>query len=468
MEPRIQEEFEGAEFGDQRLSRRLTTIASKFRELPAASIPTAMGTSMALEGTYRFLRHDEVSPDRILAPHVASTCDRVLQADAVVVAHDTTQFCFSTPRDGLGRGSNKAEEGRVFFGHVALAVTLDGTRTPLGVLGAETFVRKGKAKKKRVRHTEKKPESQRESTRWWKMVEHVEEQLDDESSVIHVMDREADQYLLLARLIENKFRFVIRNRHDRRIELADYKGSTLKHALTPLTGVFDKQVPLTAKAPKAMAARRGYRRQTRDATLSFAATKIQICLPSTVVSSRMEMPDSLVLNVVHVVEKDPPEGYPPVDWKLMSTEPIETAGDIERIVDAYRTRWVIEEYFKALKTGCAFQKRQLESAKTIFNALAVFLPIAWSLFHLRHLARHASSDPADKVLGKLQIRMLQLHPDVKLKEEPTTYDACMAVARLGGHIKQNGPPGWQVLGRGFEKLLQVELGAQLALNTQKM
>jgi hypothetical protein len=26
------------------------------------------------------------------------------------------------------------------------------------------------------------------------------------------------------------------------------------------------------------------------------------------------------------------------------------------------------------------------------------------------------------------------------------------MARLGGHLKQNGEPGWQTLGRGYEKL----------------
>ena len=104
MESSIEQEFEGADFGDKRLGRRLTKIASKLRESPAASIPTAMGTNMALEGTYRFLRHDDVSPEKILAPHLAATRDRVAKAGPVVVAHDTTQFCFSTPREGLGRG----------------------------------------------------------------------------------------------------------------------------------------------------------------------------------------------------------------------------------------------------------------------------------------------------------------------------------------------------------------------------
>ena len=37
----------------------------------------------------------------------------------------------------------------------------------------------------------------------------------------------------------------------------------------------------------------------------------------------------------------------------MTTEPIDTVEQVLRIVDWYRARWVIEEFFKALKTGCA-------------------------------------------------------------------------------------------------------------------
>jgi IS4 transposase len=46
---------------------------------------------------------------------------------------------------------------------------------------------------------------------------------------------------------------------------------------------------------------------------------------------------------------------------LYTSEPIDTAEQLLTIVDQYRSRWVIEEFFKALKTGCAFEKRQLES-----------------------------------------------------------------------------------------------------------
>jgi hypothetical protein len=34
---------------------------------------------------------------------------------------------------------------------------------------------------------------------------------------------------------------------------------------------------------------------------------------------------------------------------------------------------------------------------------------------------------------------------------PTLTHVAMAVAKLGGHLKSNGMPGWRVLGRGMER-----------------
>jgi hypothetical protein len=39
----------------------------------------------------------------------------------------------------------------------------------------------------------------------------------------------------------------------------------------------------------------------------------------------------------------------------------------------------------------------------------------------------------------------------------------LAIARLGGHIRNNGAPGWLVLGRGYYQLLTLEIGYRLAL-----
>ena len=60
---------------------------------------------------------------------------------------------------------------------------------------------------------------------------------------------------------------------------------------------------------------------------------------------------------------------------MLTTEETATASALERIVEIYRRRWTIEEYFKALKTGCSLEKRQVESYDAPREILALFVPI---------------------------------------------------------------------------------------------
>ncbi len=45
-----------------------------------------------------------------------------------------------------------------------------------------------------------------------------------------------------------------------------------------------------------------------------------------------------------------PTGETPVEWFLLTNLPVDTPDEIAFVVDCYRGRWTIEEYFKALKT----------------------------------------------------------------------------------------------------------------------
>ena len=194
------------------------------------------------------------------------------------------------------------------------------------------------------------------------------------------------------------------------------------------------------------------------ATLGFNALPLEILRPE---HEHAPLPKSLRLNIIRVFEVDTPADVEPVEWTLITTEPIGTVDEVAAAVDAYRARWMIEEFFKAIKTGCAFERRQLESLHALLNALAVFAPIAWNLLLLRQLGRADDSAPVSTVLTPLQLRIL--HKKAKLVEHPTIRQAMLAVAQLGGHIKNNGDPGWIVLGRGYEKLLVLEEGARAAL-----
>ena len=224
-----------------------------------------------------------------------------------------------------------------------------------------------------------------------------------------------------------------------------------------LSGVCDREVPLSKRHPSSYRAanRKHPPRQVRMAKLTFSATPLSFKRPE--VRQYLEKP-SLTVNVVHVREVDPPEGEDGVEWTLVTSEPIETAEQILHIVDCYRARWQIEEFFKSLKTGCAFQKLQLESLTTLLNALAIYLPVAWRLFLLKSLSRISDDAPAECVLTETQINVLRVKTNSALPSPLSARMALLAVAALGGHIKNNGEPGWQVLGRGYQKLLVLEEG----------
>jgi hypothetical protein len=163
-----------------------------------------------------------------------------------------------------------------------------------------------------------------------------------------------------------------------------------------------------------------------------------------------------VLNLVHVVEPDPPDGEPPVEWLLYTTEPVRRVKDIERVVDNYRTRWLSEEFHAALKGGCAFEEREFESLHALLNILVLSLPIACEILALRSGARTDDKRPATEILSNEQLAILRRISHYPLGKNPTAKDALLSVAALGGHLPRNGPPGWKVLSRGMTELNTVE------------
>ncbi len=163
------------------------------------------------------------------------------------------------------------------------------------------------------------------------------------------------------------------------------------------------------------------------------------------------------VNVVTVMERDCPKGDEPIAWYLVTNEPIATAAQIAAVVDAYRARWVVEEFFKALKTGCQFEKRQLENYGSLRIALALFLPIAVRLLALRDAAR-AQPDALCVALSARQLRLLRACGKRPISAAPSNHEVHMALAALGGHLRSNGLPGWIVLGRAYDKLLVLKQG----------
>lgn len=430
---------------------RLQLVVSALFNAPQRSFPRAMQSDAELEAAYRFFQNGRVTLDRLIEPHLEATVERARLVPDVLVLHDTTEFRFEgmKPREGLGE---IAGHGQGFFGHFALVVDARD-RMPLGLGGIITYTREPKGTTRSRASEPALPALPSEFIRWPELIDDVHRRIGD-LQPIHVMDREADDFVLLQDMCRANMRFVVRMNASRA-----RKGAQDEDTQVVPVEVLAQVAPIVATREVALSARPGNRgrgservnpvRDYRVTTLSISAAVVHIQPPRYCRAQRPPLP----LSVVRVVETTAPQGEVPVEWILYSTEPIDTPEQILRIVDAYRARWTIEEYFKALKTGCAIERRQLESLHSLQAALGVFAPLAVRMLALRSYARAQPNAPASLVMSEAELLILRaLVRRVSLPSSPTVQDALLAVASLGGHLKRNGPPGWMTIARGFETL----------------
>jgi hypothetical protein len=451
----LSKEFD-CQLGDKRRRTRLQRVAETMSRRPEQSFPNMMEGPAEQEAFYRLLRNEALTFENVLEGHLGATAERCCELTEVLVVHDTTEFTFRQ-RDGHRRLhlAPKSNSSQAFHGHVGIAVSADGLRAPMGCAHFQGYVHHSQVEQETIEFWSSRFGSYKsEGERWVSGMEASEKRLQG-VRVIHVADREADRNDVFQWGCEGGSQrgFVIRS-HYKRVDAA---GRRIQEVLDDEPFIAKRRIKLSARSLQGVPLRSKTfpQRAARAATVSFRACSFEL---------KPQGQPTLLMNAVEVIELAPPTGQEPVHWILLTGEPIDSLEAVLRIVDIYRSRWLIEEYFKAIKTGCAFEKRQLDSAQTLLVALALTLPVAWTLLALRHLSRHAETEPAGAVLSPFQIRLLVLHlKELKWSKQPTVGQVCRGIARLGGHHRSNGPPGWQILGRGYQKLLTMEMGARIAV-----
>ncbi|HXJ22779.1 MAG TPA: IS4 family transposase, partial [Polyangia bacterium] len=431
----LDDEFEGADLGDPRLEERLLTLASALDDAPKASLAEASKSVAAREAAYRFVENHRVTMQAVMAPHGRKTAARcAAEGGAVFVVSDTTECTFKGDRRGEALGRVQGVQ-RGFLAHTAIAVSSQGNRKPLGVLGIDIIVRDDEHKNHRDVFARKR-DPERESRKWPSMVDRTEELLAGVPA-IHVMDREGDIFELLSELRAAGRRFVIRAAQDRWVQ----GEGRLFTAVVGAPVLLDREVTLSRRTKTLWTAKgRGHpRREERTAKLAISSRNVTLRRPKTTTADH---PAELAVNVVNVHEPAPPDGEPPVQWLLLTSEAVDSAEQVAAVVDAYRTRWLIEEFFKALKTGCGFEARQLRTIRTLTNTLGILSVIAYRLLLLRWLERSDSGAPATTVLEPVLVealaaRLRYIKEPRPLPSNPTVADLMRGIARLGGHHKSN-------------------------------
>ncbi len=179
--------------------------------------------------------------------------------------------------------------------------------------------------------------------------------------------------------------------------------------------------------------------------------------------ARIKEQEYLEVYGVYAVEIDSPEGCEPVEWMLLTTEPVTNHIEAQTILRWYTYRWRIEEYHKILKSGCKAESYRL-AGDSMQVLLGFLTQIAAQLLKMTYLNRTEPEAPASSVLDEVQISVLV----AKSRKSVTTVDltvawAIEAIARLGGYLshRRKSNIGITVLWRGFLELQSLCEGWQL-------
>jgi hypothetical protein len=410
----------------------------------------------------RFLHNEAVSVEAMAGHALSATAGRVGGLDIAVV-QDTTEVV-------LGGGELRGSYGPVGRGgatrgyllHAALAVEV-GSGALLGLSDLSVWTRSGgKVGARRSRAT-----AYKESQRWIEAMERQRALRQSAARVTLVADAESDIYELFARRPAG-IDVLVRAAQNRKVRPpSKAPGDAREPAPDRLFALADSWSELgrTTVQLQAIPGRRA-----RPARLAMRASRVELCRPRN--GADPALPETLWLSLVELREIDAPAGQKPLHWRLLTSHQVTTAEQAERTANLYRQRWVIEEFFRTLKSaGFQIDQAAIGEPRAMLNFAAACSLAAVTIMQLVQARDGNTAQPLDhafdtddrpliealstKLEGKTQ-RQKNPHPKGSLAF------ASWVVARLGGWTAYYGKPGPFVMAIGLDKLAAAKQGWLLA------
>ena len=374
------------------------------------------------------------------------TTAAVEEYDVILSVGDTTFLDYRSikvKRYGYGPTGNG---GNGLILHSALAIEPEQGQT-LGLLWQKLWNREHKPKppqdetpqqkKQRQASARKaarqKPFSEKESYKWVEALCAVDKQVEANTKVIHVFDREGDIAEVFDQVRQLRHTGVlVRAAHNRSL---DQNSERLWSKMESLPICFELQIDVPATA----------NRKAQKAKLAVRFSQVNLRTPY-----RFDNRDPFPVYAVYATEINCLEGETPLSWMLLTTEVLEDVNMASTILRWYTYRWRVEDYHQILKSGCQSQRYRLAAVgmKTLLGFLSV---IAVELLQVTYLHRTQPDAPAIAILNSVQLEVLKAKASQKIPSLFTVAWAVEAVAYLGGYLehRRKTPIGIQVQERGW-------------------
>lgn len=452
-----QEHFGAARLGDQRRTKRLVYTAEVLLAHPQGSLSQKLADWADQVGCYRLLDAEAVTHAAVLEPHRQCTLAEMARHPVVLLLHDGTELDFghiAAVREHLGQIGTGS--GRGYICHNSLAVTPQ--RQVLGL--ASQILHRRRAVPEDETRFQRQEHPGRESRLW------IEGCAASGSAAgtlqVDVADRLADVFEFLDYEVAAGRHFLIRCRHDRKLQGQDHVGADricqkLWEYLEQLPLLATRQVKISAQAarPKVPA------RRARMARVTIRAGEVDLAVPWSARASSRGVP--LRLWVIQVREEHPPAGEEALEWVLLTDLDSGTPEAALEHVDWYGCRPLIEEFHKGQKTGAGIEQLQLEATERLEPAIALLSVTSVILLQLRELAHRpeAEAAPASSVVPEFWVELLSGWCYGE-KREMSVQEFVLRLGKLGGHLnrKRDGLPGWLTLWRGWCRFQAMLEGAR--------
>ena len=457
----IDAELAGCALGDKRLCDRLRRLLHQLAGAMGGSLPLACQDWANTKAAYRFLSSERFGEDAILAGHFQSTAARFAATEGMVlVVQDTTEFSYRWARPETIGAIGRASTGRDRNGnlrpytqcgllmHASLVVTTEGL--PLGLAAAQFWTRKrfkGTNALKRHVNPTRVPIEEKESIRWLSSLGRSVALLGDPGRCVYVGDRENDIYEFFCAAREAGTHFLVRTCVDR---LAGDGRRTVSAVMARVAVAGQHRVEVTAEDGS-----------VTEVVVRLRYKRVHILPP---IGKQKRYP-ALDLTVIHAREAREPRGRDRIDWKLVTDFVVTSPEEAIEKLRWYAQRWKIEVFHKILKSGCRVEAARLRTAERLTKLIAVFCILGWRIFWTTMINRAAPAAPPRAALTEAEIAVIDraVRDRPTIPGEKTLSHYLTKIACLGGYLARarDPPPGNAVMWRGWSRLMDMVLGADL-------
>jgi len=439
--------------------KRGAALHAALVERPGSCIRRLGGCRSREMRFWRFLRNPAVTAEEMACHAVELTATRVTGRD-IVVAQDTSELALGGRRvraNGYGPVGKGGALGGLLL-HAALAIEV-GSNAVLGLVDAQIWNRDKPIDSPR----RSRAIADKESKRWSDTTARAARFLATAASVTFVSDRESDIYEYFAATRPANTHLIVRACQNRIIEGAT--GDETELLFSHIDGL-----PEAGRLAVTIPAAPG--RKARDTELAVRFASVKLCKP--LHSKASDVPASITLTMVDVREVRVPEDAEPIHWRLLTTHKVTNLAEARRIVEFYRMRWTIEEFFRTLKTaGFDIEHADISDPQVMIKFVAAATVSAVTVMQLVK-ARDGTTDqqladafePEDQPI--LEAVSTKLEGKTARQKNPhpkgSLAFAAWVIARLGGWTGYYGKPGPKVMHRGLEDFRHIKFGATLRLN----